>query len=190
MFKFFALLATLVLSATGVQVVFDNAVDIAQVADISCPYQDDYMDFWVYGCPREPKDDIYPDKTGFWSGCKTGCSLVYHGGSLPKPSKLWVSTYMTGFPASIEISGKSSLGGGESEWDFGYIDSTEEVWCYQEIDLANFPGQDAAVSGGDFLKLNFSKLGFMESSYFGYRFWVLEEVCISRDYNWEEFYCL
>lgn len=145
--KFVGLLTTLVVTVTGVQVVFDNAADIGQVASVSCPYQEDYADFWVYGCPRDPKEDVFPDKMGFWTGCGTGCSLIYHGGSLPKPAKLWVATYMTGTPASIEVSGKSSPGEGGSTWEFGYIDSNEEVWCYEEIDLSNVPGQDSAVSG-------------------------------------------
>lgn len=146
--KIFIIFATLAISVFGVQVVFDTADDIAKILQVSCSYADNYADFGEDGCTREPEENLFPEKTGYWTGCETSCSLIYYGGLLPKPQKLWISTYMTGSPAWIEISGKSSPGGDEGdEWTYGYIDSDRNGWCYEEINLAAFPGQDAAVSG-------------------------------------------
>jgi hypothetical protein len=146
---------------TGTQVVVDLSRDVTNLFDISCPYNDDYRNFWVYGCPTTPSDDIYPNITGFWAACNKNCEIIYNNrGSLSNPVKLWVATYIEG-DSSISVSGTNKAG--RDVYDFGSIQSKKNTeWCYTEIDIAKFP--DASVSNSIILffdwmhvYLNFNK---------------------------------
>lgn len=145
-FEIFLTVTVLALNAvTANHVVFDQFSDITKVADISCAYQDDYADFWVYGCPTNPSQDIYPEVTGFWTACNSNCEIIYYGGLLPRPKNLWVLTYMEG-DLNITFSGKRNYGDPEFDQDFGQIiGDYQQGWCYQEIDLTSFPSSDASV---------------------------------------------
>jgi len=98
----------------------------------------------VYGCERSPSQDANPERVGFWTGCIKTCELTYYGGLLPKPAKLRVETYFEGHNY-ISISGKNDPTDVDFHHDFGWIDSEEPEWCYQEIDLNEFEGDVSVI---------------------------------------------
>lgn len=136
---------------SGVQVVFDKATDTGNILDISCPYNEDYADFFVFGCPREPKEEASPDRVGFWTGCKEPCTLTYFGGLLPKPKKLLVAAYMEGYESAISVGGKGAPTDPEYGIDFGKIETGDEIWCYREVELEGEGGSSPGVSRIPFL---------------------------------------
>lgn len=134
-----------ILLSFALQLSFNTEKDVSKAIDISCVYNEDHADNWVYGCPAVPEEDLYPTHTGYWSACNEKCDLVYYGGSLPHPQKLKVAAYIVG-NGSIVITGKDNYEDIDFIHDFGSLQApAAKKWCYHEVDLTQVTGADATV---------------------------------------------
>ncbi|ODM99110.1 hypothetical protein Ocin01_07549 [Orchesella cincta] len=113
--------------------------------DISCVYNDDYKDFWVFGYPvtlTPEEGEGGAGKKGFWTpGTAESCEIKYYGGpAFENPKSLTLQIYIKGTSSIIEVKGrKSPL---EAQWDEQPVvppitSATGEGWRVVPIDMAS-----------------------------------------------------
>jgi len=104
--------------------------------EVSCVYNNDYNDFWVFGYPVTlTGDDDQPNRQGFWTpGSAKKCEIHYYGGSNSVQAKsITFHLYLKGSSSKVEIKAKAHPFSPDFNITMG--DVTGSGWIEKTVDV-------------------------------------------------------